>query len=429
MRTICFLMCLCILSCKASAQLSELSDKSIRKLKAITSPKKKLLAYHKLYKRDSIRFDRDQLRKLRKAVDSTYCALNQKYLHQRVLMPDTMSIGQARHVANAAASMINDSIDDLSGNDLANGLQQRVDGFLPSLRILPDWREADIRKAELPNADLPGHTLSRTDLVRVSGIFGDAERMTSVEQNISPSANPPTLIIPDNKDTLNFISLKTVLSRAERYLSQLPERNKALTGAKEKVARLSWRYKSFTASNDEIDGVKQRSLKGFPLLERIFVANDLNFSSLSPFIMSFAPQLGFKLNRNWVTGFTTTYRLQISDSVDTSSSPLLSNAGIGLFTSLVAWKSFFLHAEWNRLRQGQNDPVEANNRVRDYGFVGIGKKMLVHPKILLVTKALYSLGSGHNKRLDLSRVQLRVGIQLSELAIRKSKPTFDPNRW
>jgi hypothetical protein len=61
-------------------------------------------------------------------------------------------------------------------------------------------------------------------------------------------------------------------------------------------------------------------------------------------------------------------------------------------------------------------------------FIGAGKKFLVHPKLYLTTTLLYNLNNDTKNPVHPRRFQVKVGFQLSELATRKKKIYYNPNR-
>jgi hypothetical protein len=98
-----------------------------------------------------------------------------------------------------------------------------------------------------------------------------------------------------------------------------------------------------------------------------------------------------------------------------------------MFASYDLIKSFYAYAEWKKSGVKINSEP-AVNRWRDNYFVGVGKRFLIHPKLYLTLTALYNLNNTDNNPVYPRRFQIRAGFQLSELATRKKKVYYDPNR-
>jgi hypothetical protein len=62
-----------------------------------------------------------------------------------------------------------------------------------------------------------------------------------------------------------------------------------------------------------------------------------------------SPLLGYKMNKKWWVGSGFTYRASFGSDVKLSDAFDDQVYGWRVFSEYVAWKSFFTHAEWERM--------------------------------------------------------------------------------
>jgi hypothetical protein len=204
------------------------------------------------------------------------------------------------------------------------------------------------------------------------------------------------------------------------------EHSGALESAQLKLQKLLSRYREFSNSADLQNAVKHTSLKGKQWTERLVAEGGLNIVSAKPFCMDIAPTIGYKFNASWIMGTGFRHRLTAGDSIP-GSLPIHST-GIRLFTQVDLWRSVYVQGEWEHTRfyakAKESPPVLWTNNC----FVGVGRKMLIHPRIYLTLTVLYNLAYDDRNPTYPGRLVIRPGFQLSELAVRKKRLNYDPNR-
>lgn len=150
--------------------------------------------------------------------------------------------------------------------------------------------------------------------------------------------------------------------------------------------------------------------------------------STDPVSLDISPQLGYKFTTRFNVGIAASYRYTFNDSIKHGWYVSPTNTAFRMFTNYDVIKGFFATAEWELagIKSSKNDQLQ-KQWVNNY-FVGGGKKFLIHPKVYMTLIALYNLNGSDDNPSYPRRFQIRVGFQLSELATRKKKIYYDPNR-
>jgi hypothetical protein len=169
-------------------------------------------------------------------------------------------------------------------------------------------------------------------------------------------------------------------------------------------------------------------MKGKSFTERLLVGGNVNVVSVDPVALDIAPQLGYKLTSSFFVGVGVSYRLAFRDSIESSRYISPSNASVDAFASYDILRSIFLYSEWKMSRSMVLEDDRVSAKWVNNCFVGAGKRILIHPKVYLVITALYNLNDDRSNPVYSKRFQIRMGFQLSELATRKKKVFYDPNR-
>lgn len=196
--------------------------------------------------------------------------------------------------------------------------------------------------------------------------------------------------------------------------------------AQAKVSQLLNKYREFSNSNDLSTAVKRTSLQGKSFKERIVLGGNFNVVSTEPFSLDLSPLVGYRLNTKFYIGLGANYRHTFSDSLKYRWHVSPTNSSLRLFANYDVFKNFFAYAEVERagIKLKRNDV--SNKKWRNNYFVGLGKKVLIHPKLYMTVTALYNLNSEKNNPSYPRRFQVRLGFQISDLAFRKKNTYYNP---
>lgn len=214
----------------------------------------------------------------------------------------------------------------------------------------------------------------------------------------------------------------------EKAVDHFAEHGDKLQGAQAKMSKLLSKYREFSNSNDLSDAVKHTSMKGKTFFEHLLIGGNFNVLSTEPFSIDFSPLIGYKFTTKLSMGLGMSFRYTYSDSIKNKFYISPRNTSYKTFVNYDVIKGFFAYGEWEKsgIRASSND--KSNKTWKDNYFVGVGKKFLVHPKLYLTLTALYNLNNEENNPVHPRRFQMRLGFQVSELATRKKKIYYDPNR-
>ncbi|MBL7864467.1 MAG: hypothetical protein JNK10_06305 [Cyclobacteriaceae bacterium] len=203
---------------------------------------------------------------------------------------------------------------------------------------------------------------------------------------------------------------------AMKYLAENPA---PLQQAQTQIDRLMKKYSIVPNSNDLTTAVKRTSLEGRPLRERLVIALNIQVPSYDPVTIDFSPQLGYKINSRFILGVGGTYRKTFSDAT-TSFAPEV--AGYKTFSSYDVFKSFFVYGEYANNTTGKKSDGSSNLTWQPAAWLGVGKRFSVHKKVDMTVLAIYNVIHKPNDPIYPQPFVVRVGFQLSELALFKKKP-------
>jgi len=277
----------------------------------------------------------------------------------------------------------------------------------------------------------------------LKGVFDSSpEQLMNVAENASTQALSKAGGLENfNKQAGEFDQLKKQygdLSNPETLEAQGKEKAKEqatdhfanqtdkLQGAQQKVNKLLGKYQSFTNADGLTSGVKRTSLEGKSFKERLVIGGNFNIVSTSPLAVDMAPQLGYKFNAKFYVGLSVNYRQTFGDSIKYKWYVSPNNTSLRMFVNYDLIKNFFAYGEAEKtgLKIQSNDTT-SKQWVSNY-FIGLGKKLLIHPKVYMTITALYNLNNESNNPTYPRRFQMRVGFQLSDLALRKKKINYNP---
>lgn len=206
--------------------------------------------------------------------------------------------------------------------------------------------------------------------------------------------------------------------KAEALAMQYIEENPAVVEkVKKKMALLMKKYSVVPNSNDLSTAVKRSSLTGAPLKQRLHIATNFQVVSIDPFSIDFEPALGYKFTRNFIMGIGGTYRETFTKKQSKLSPEVL---GYKTFVSYDVIKSIFAYGEFANNSPGVEKTETGNHRIwKPALLAGAGRKFLVHPKIEMTCVVAYNFLHKANDPVYPRPLVVRVGFQLSELAMMK----------
>jgi hypothetical protein len=206
---------------------------------------------------------------------------------------------------------------------------------------------------------------------------------------------------------------------AMKYITEHPG---IMQGVRKKMSLLMRKYSVVYNSNDLSTAIKRTSLKGKPVRERLYFASNFQLLSLTPLNIDFSPMAGYRFNKKFVTGLGFNYRQSFRDSLPTLSRDVL---GYKIFSSFDVVKSFFAYGEFDRNVLGIHNPEgPLRPQWKNAAFLGIGRKIRVHPRFEMTMMFLYNFLREYPDPIYPNRWNVRIGIQTSALGMFKLKPTF-----
>ncbi|MBL0743090.1 hypothetical protein [Chryseolinea lacunae] len=433
-----------------------LSPRHQKKLNATRNGHSRLVRYYKYYRRDSSRFVHDQERSYKRRLDSTFKAeskqrhLQKKLARKGMIRPqvsgsDSLSTELNRWYSFLRDSSTTDSIRqraNIKVRELAVQKAKQYPGFQNLLekyqisKDTADWKEL---AKHAPGFD----TLSSVFNSSPEQVFKLAEKQSEKYANalgskalgggISEARALEGMTDQYKQQYEQYTNPEQLKEKgkaeaARQAVDHFANHTKELQGAQQKVSKILAKYKEFSDSNDLSTAVKRTSMQGKSFKEHLLIGGNFNVVSTQPFSLDFSPQVGYKFTTNFSVGVGMNYRFTYSDSIKSSSYVSPSNTSYKAFIHYDFFKSFFLYGEFERsgIKASGND--KSRKTWQNNCFVGLGRKFLVHPKLYLTLTALYNLNNSNNNPVHPRRFQVRVGFQLSELAIRKKKIFYDPNR-
>ncbi len=226
-----------------------------------------------------------------------------------------------------------------------------------------------------------------------------------------------------------YLSKEGQSKAKEEAMDHFAEHSDKLQGAQQKMGNLLGKYKEFTNSNELGDAVKRTSLEGKTFKERIVLGGNFNIVSTDPLAVDLAPLLGYRLNTKFFIGVSMNYRHTFSnvDSLKYNWYVSPSNTSFRIFTNYDLIRNFFAYAEWEvGAFKKQNTSMEIPKKWNSNYFIGLGKKILILPKLFMTVTALYNLNNEKRNPTHPQRFQMRIGFQTSDLAFRKKKVYYNP---
>jgi hypothetical protein len=460
-----FLVCVIVFSFHLNTHAQNfsinLSPKHNQKLNSIQSGHKRLLKYYKFYKKDSTQFRKQQNKNFKKSFDSAMVVSRKQFRLEKRLAKKGLPIPQnqmsqidpiadqiCRWNVILKDSAATDSMKQLSENKIRELVIQRA-------RQNPNFQNA------MEKYQISGDSVSWNKLIQevpgldsYSGLFNSDPKQlfafaeTQAQEHLSKISGINGMMGSSMKSIQEIKNLQEQYkTQAEQYADKeywksegkekaaeeasefLAKHSAKLISAQAKVSKLMNKYREFSDSNDLSTAVKRTSMQGKTIFEHFVFGGNFNIISTSPFSIDISPMIGYKFTTLFYIGVGMNYRLTFSDSIKNNYYISPKNSSFKAFINYDVIKGFFAYGEWEKssiMKSSSSDKIE--NEWKDNYFIGLGKKLLIHPKIYMTVTALYNLNSEDENPVHPKRFEVRTGFQLSELATRKKKIYYDPNR-
>lgn len=415
-----------------------------------------MIKFYKFYKQDSTRQAKRIDKYYKRILDSPWRAnhsnekLAGKFARRGIVMPNAIATDSPSHELQKWLRVLNDSSTTDSLKNLAVAkvkalVVENAKGCPGFQYLFEKYQTGDSVKWQSLSAQVPGldslHALFNSspeqlfviaekkvmEFVKDNeafGKFGEQIAQADAFKSLPDQYRQQYELYTDTTFLLEQAKVKATTALTE-HLFQKAEKIQA---AQRKVSKLLSKYRAFDNSNDLSNAVRQTSMKGKAFWEHLVIGGNFNVVSTSPVSMDISPKLGIKITTRFVVGAGMNYRCTFGDSIKNSYYISPRNTSFKTFASYEVIKSFFAYAEWERsgIHMNSNDK---NSKVwKDNYFIGAGKKFLIHPKLYLTLTGLYNLNSEEKNPVHPRRFQVRMGFQFSELATRKKKVFYDPNR-
>jgi hypothetical protein len=450
---------LAILTLKVHGQILNvtLSPNHQKKLAAYKSGHKRLKQYYKFYKKDSAQQSKKLDKKYKRELDSAYRAnrkqekLERQLAKRGIILPKKeMSYGDSlTRVLKKYWAITKDSTASDSAKQMANGMIKEIalkqaEQYPEYLGALKRYQSGDTLSWELLASKIPGFdTLSGVFNSSPQEVFAMAEK--TAETMLSKAAGAGAL-------GQQFAEAEKLKQLPEQYMNEYrkysdPEmleteaKQKAadeavrvfeekadIGGAQKRISTLMSKYREFSGAADLSDAVRHTSLKGTSLRERLVIGGHFSVVSTKPASIDFSPQLGYKFNTRFFMGAGMSYRCTFGDSIRNSYYVSPSNTSYKAFISYDVVKAFYAFGEWEKSGISRSSNDKMSKQWKDNYFIGVGKRVLVLSRLYFTMTVLYNLNSEHQNPVHPNRFQVRTGFQLSERAMAKKKPYYDPNR-
>lgn len=433
-----------------------LSPKHQEKLSHIRSGHARLIKYYKFYKTDSAKNAKSRERQLRRFMDSTWKADNAKYKLERKLLrkgiyrnhlsvPDTFNNEFSKWNRIAKDTTLQDSV-----RTIAKGRAKVAS--LVKLKEYPQFQSAfekyqlydDTVSWQELSEQVPGVDTLSTIFSSPTELFEETEN-TSVEyldyagslskvnnqmREVGNLKNLPEQYADDHGKYIDreYLKKQGTEKATIKAVDHFAQHADKLEAAQKRVSKLLLKYKDFANSDDLNNAKKHTSMQGKSFWEHLIIAGNFNIISTKPLSIDFSPQVGYKFTTNFFVGLGMNYRFTFRDSIKNNFYVSPSNTSLKLFANYEFIKSFYVLAEWEKSPTASGAGDNHTKHWEDNYFLGVGRRFLVHPKLYVTLTALYNFNNEQSNPIHPKRFQLRIGFLLSELAIRKKRINYDPNR-
>lgn len=457
MKNFCFTIALLLLVSQGFSQSVNinLSSNHQRKLSTLKSGHSRMKKFYTYFKRDSIKHFKELNRQQKRNWDSVARAGRKQARLNRNLsknIPQNVNHTQdsLNHIINSLTSIINDSTASDSIKSSAKAYVKDI--LIAKLKNDPNFTALEEHHNVLDSAtwddiskQFSGIDSLRSFFYNPSDLFEYSERYAETRlarmsefRTLSNASNYFDQVkniqkiynVSNYKDELKDSVLEVGKDKAvEKALDYFAKNPTKLEAAGQMASKLFSRYNAFANSNDLSNARKNTSMEGKTLFERLVIGGTFNVLSTQPISIDLSPQVGYKFTSRFFVGAGMNYRATFGDSINYSWYVSPSNTSVRAFMNYDIVKSWYAYLE-GEVSGGSRQTIEQNEKNKwNYNyFIGAGRRFLIHPKMNMIVTALYNLNNQKQNPVHPQRFQVRVGFQLSDLALRKKQINYDPNR-
>ncbi len=340
------------------------------------------------------------------------------------IVKDSCASDSARNVAKKKAKEL--ALQQAIKNTEFKGLYEHYH----QLGISPDWK---ILGQQVPGIDSlqglfdsnPEELMNGAESIATTALLNDK---TFADLNQKSEAINEIIAQQKKMADPEYLKNEGKTKAKEEAINGFAEHADKIQGAQAKMSRLLGKYKEYTSNGDESYGVKRTSLQGKSLKERIVLGGNFNVVSTDPISLDLSPMIGYRFNTKFYVGVGMNYRQTFGnvDSLKYNWYVTPKNTSFRTFVNYDIIKNFYAYGEWEVGSSGKQNAEENKSWNNNY-FIGLGKKLLIHPKLYMTITALYNLNNEEHNQTHPQRFQMRIGFQTSDLAFRKKKIYYNPN--
>lgn len=453
--TIVFLLCMfTVFSQTVNINLSPSHQK---KLSELELGHKRMKKFYKYFKKDSARHFKQINKKERKSWDSTMRATRKQEKLEKKLADRNPALRQINQMDSIDGQLKKWSAilkDSTQSDSLRTVATENVkDLMLTKLKHDPNFNLLEAKYSSFPDSlTWEDFATQIPDMDSVQGIFAnpkdlldhsarftekqltgitEVQSITNANHKLSEFKGMSEMYRYKYGSYLNRDSLVEAGKdkAAEKALDYFVENPEKLEAASQKASKLFSKYRVFSNSNNLSDAKKRTSMEGKTFFERLVIGGTFNVISTKPLSLDLSPQLGYKFTSRFFAGVGMNYRITFSDSIKYNWYVSPKNAAFKVFANYDIVKSWYSYLEGEITGAGGNslEQKEKSKWNANY-FIGVGRRFLIHPKLYMTVTALYNLNNQIQNHIYPQKFQVRVGFQTSDLAFRKKKVNYDPNR-
>lgn len=183
------------------------------------------------------------------------------------------------------------------------------------------------------------------------------------------------------------------------------------------------KFSNLPNSNDLTTAVKRTSLKGRTFQERLLLGLNFQMINLSPLSIELAPMAGYRFNSRLSVGVGGMYRQTFADTMTSLSPNVIGYKG---FISYEIVSAFFAYGEYARNSPGVQQVEGVSQRLwKETSLIGIGRKFSISKYLDMSVLALYDFFYKKEDSIYAHPFIIRVGFQLSDVALLKKKAPVD----
>lgn len=397
-----------------------LSAKHVQRIEKAKSAKEKLKKYKKLYAQDSLKSRKELERRWQLKSDSLMHAWRENEDELMVVKQDMPLTEYELLLDSGRVASVTDSV--------KNEVAAQARGWVnDSIQAYTDWLASHkvhyrtyLKKDSLLS-------IARKNLSdEVHGRFMNLKEIKELEKvtTLTGDGAPWQAYSDQARQVGDSAYIKEQAQKmaeewAATYLADHPE---VMEGAQKTMKALMKKYAIVPNSNDLSAARKRTSLNGKSFAERLYFAVNFQVLNIKPVSIDVSPAIGYRFTTRWIAGFGGNYRKTFTNSV-----PLSFSADMWGYKEFVCFEvlsNFYLYTEFSR-NTTHGVASEDGTRIWEQSLLlGAGRQFLIHPRVEMTILASYNFLYEPTDQFFTSPWSVRVGVQLSDLALIKNNPYF-----